>query len=59
MRVLLDIEDKYANILTITAVGVSFPSVNVTTYAVDLSKFNCIEIKNDKAVSKYLEEIAE
>lgn len=59
MRVLIDIEDKYASILTITAIGVRFSGADVITQAIDLTKFNCIEIKDDKATNKYLEEIAE
>lgn len=59
MRVLLDIEDKYANVLSITLVGVRMSEINVTTHGVDLTKFNCVEIKKDKATNKYLEEIAD
>lgn len=59
MRVLLDIEDKYASILTITAIGARFSGADVITYAIDLTKHNCIEIKDNKVNSKYLEEIAE
>lgn len=59
MRVLVDIEEKYASILTITAIGVRVTGAEVITYAIDLSKHNCIKIENDKATSKYLEEIAE
>ena len=59
MRVLIDIEDKYASVLTITAIGVRFSGADVMTYAIDLTKHNCIEIKDDKVTDKYLEEIAE
>ena len=59
MRVLIDIDEKYASILTITAVGVRFSGADVTTHAIDLTKHNCIEIKDHKTTSKYLEEITD
>lgn len=38
MRVVLDINEKYAKVLSITAIGVEFPTLKVSTHATDPGK---------------------
>lgn len=45
-RVIIDIDDKYADILSISAVGLDSDSINVSTYAVDLKSCERIVIDN-------------
>ena len=40
MRVILEIDEKYANVLSVTLVGCAAFQTVVTTHAVDLSKCN-------------------
>mgnify|MGYP003295128188 CR=1 FL=1 len=44
MKVILEIDDKYAGVLSITAVGVCGFDTNVSTYAVDITKHNYITV---------------
>lgn len=38
MRLVLDINEKYAKVLSLTAIGAEFPTLKVSTHATDLSK---------------------
>lgn len=42
MRVVLDINEKYGNVLTLTAIGAEFPTVKVSTHAMDLTKVDYV-----------------
>lgn len=44
MKVILEIDDKYATVLSITAVGVNGNSTDVSTWAVDITKHNHITL---------------
>lgn len=49
MTVILEIDEKYANVLTVTAVGCTAFQTVVATHAVDLSKCNHLILdKNGK-----------
>ena len=47
MKVILEIDDKYANVLTVTAVGTSVCQTLVSMNAVDLSKHNYLVLYGD------------
>lgn len=44
MKVILEIDDKYATVLSITAVGVNCGGTDVSTWAVDITKHNHITL---------------
>lgn len=44
MKVILEIDDKYATVLSITAVGVNVGCTDVSTWAVDITKHNHITL---------------
>lgn len=49
MKVILEIDDKYANVLTVTAVGCDGFQTRVATHATDLSKNSYLTLdKNGK-----------
>lgn len=50
MTVVLDIPDRYGNVLTVTAVGVHTDSTQVTTVAVDLKKNTYLRIDENGKV---------
>lgn len=47
MKVILEIDDKYAGVLSITAVGSEYLQTWVSTTAVDLAKNNLVILGND------------
>ena len=47
MKVILEIDDKYANVLSITAVGTSPFTTYVTTHAVALENHNHVVLNED------------
>lgn len=47
MKVILEIDDKYAGALSITAVGSECLQTRVSTTAVDLAKNNLVMLGND------------
>lgn len=47
MRVILEIDEAYAGVLTLTAIGTSHLHTLVSTTAVDLSKANRLTINAD------------
>ena len=47
MKVVLEIDDKYANVLSMTAVGVQPFRTIVSSQAVDLSKHNYLKLGAD------------
>lgn len=47
MKVILEIDDKYANVLSLTAVGCSPLTAFVSTQVVDLSEHNHLVLGND------------
>lgn len=47
MKVILEIDDKYASVLSITAVGTSTFTTYVTTHAVSLQNHNHIVLDED------------
>lgn len=47
MKVILEIDDNYANVLTVTAVGCGAFQTVVATHAVDLSKHNHLKLGAD------------
>ena len=47
MKVILEIDDKYAGVLSITAVGSEYLQTWVSTTAVDLAKNNLVTLGND------------
>ena len=44
MKVILEIDDKYASVLSITAIGVNDGGTFVRTGAVDITKYNHITV---------------
>lgn len=44
MKVILEIDDKYASVLSMTLVGLNNGSTDVFTGAVDITKYNHITI---------------
>ena len=44
MKVILEIDDKYASILSITAVGANYGSTDVSGWVVDITKYNHITV---------------
>lgn len=47
MKVILEIDDRYAGVLSITAIGSEGMQTWVSTQAVDLSKSNLLLLGND------------
>ena len=45
-KITVYIDDKYGDILTLTAVGVHTMVTNVTSFVVDLNKVNFVEFKD-------------
>ena len=46
-KITIELDDRYGNILTFTAVGSSLCELNVTTCAVDITKHNRIVVGHD------------
>lgn len=56
-KITLEIDDKFASLLTVSTVGHNSHEVNVTTCAVDITKYNRITIGHDgKAVFNHVED---
>lgn len=49
-RVIIDIDERYASVLSVTAIGGNHSSMNVLTHAIDLNKCDHIAIKHDGKV---------
>lgn len=47
MKITLEIDPKYATVLSITAVGSRPTGVDVSTFAVDLTKHNFVVLGSD------------
>lgn len=47
MKAILEIDEKYAGVLSVTAIGTSYLQTYVTTTAVDLSNHNHLTIGAD------------
>jgi hypothetical protein len=59
MRVILDIHEKYADVLTVSAVGVSPGTTNFSTAAVDLSEHTYIRLDENGILQFTPEEVKE
>lgn len=56
MVVILNIDEAYADVMTISLVGTKNDSVNITTCGVDLSKYNYVNVdKRGNTILKHLE----
>lgn len=43
-KITIEIDDRYANVLTVTAVGRTWNTLDVTTHAIDLTKYDTLKI---------------
>lgn len=47
MKITLEIDPKYATVISITAIGYRTTGVDVSTYAVDTTKHNLVVLGSD------------
>lgn len=49
-RVIIDIDDRYASVLSVTAIGGRYSGMDILTHAIDLNECDHIAIKHDGKV---------